>query len=201
MKRRALIGSLTGVSVSCGLAKTPPSRIRVKIHLDPDHPANSFATMGELRFPVGMGRDGTTPSGKAFQPGRSLLGRFEVSAILTRQRFEMKDEPIRQSGKTKTWLRENLFSNMSAIDFDGDGKGNEYGDGFAALSPIDSTALQPFHFGVYRGVFRWYSYAIHGTHDESRIGKQSTGGCINVGKEHLASLIAGIKLGDLVLIE
>ncbi|MGB0279088.1 MAG: L,D-transpeptidase family protein, partial [Prochlorococcaceae cyanobacterium] len=56
------------------------------------------------------------------------------------------------------------------------------------------------HFGEYKGVFRWYSYAIHGTQDEERIGKRITGGCINVDDATMATLLKSVKLGDEVVV-
>jgi hypothetical protein len=108
----------------------------------------------------------------------------------------MTESLIEQSGKSRDWLTENLFSNMSSIDFDGDGEGGEYGDAFFSLEPVDSKAVQPFHFGEYKNTFRWYSYAIHGTQDEERIGKCITGGCVNVSKASVAKLLGVLKSGD-----
>ncbi|MDF1741426.1 MAG: L,D-transpeptidase [Verrucomicrobiales bacterium] len=80
-------------------------------------------------------------------------------------------------------------------------QGGEYGDCFIGLQPVNSTTKQPFHFGEYKGVFRWYSYAIHGTQDQSRIGKCVTGGCINVGAADLAALMAALDLNDRVAVQ
>lgn len=171
------------------------------IVLNQEIPEESLGTFqGGDAFQVGYGRDGFLPAGSAFVGGSSLLGDFKVNAILSQSRFEMTDELIAESGKTHEWLAENLFANMSAIDFDGDGKGGEYGEAFVGLEPVGSAAPQPFRFGEYKGVFRWYSYAIHGTQNEERIGKCITGGCINVGRSDLASAVSLLKIGDLVRI-
>lgn len=173
----------------------------LSIVLDQESPEKSFGRWrGMESFLVGLGRDGFLPAGSSFKGGSSLLGDFEVNAILSHERFEMEESLIKSSGKSAEWLAESLFSNMSSIDFDGDGHGGEYGDAFIGLKPLHSAAEQPFHFGEYAGVFRWYSYAIHGTQDESRIGKCVTGGCINVGKEDLLELLQQLKLGDFVRI-
>lgn len=173
------------------------------IELDLENPAESRCKflIGEdaPSFAVGFGRNGVIEEGGRFQGGFSLLGTFRVNAILAPERFEMKPELVETSGKTEAYLREQLFSNMSSIDFDGDGKGGEYGAGFIGLEPLSETA-QPFSFQAYKGVFRLYSYAIHGTQDEARIGKKITGGCINVGAADLQQLLARVKLGDLVVI-
>ena len=55
-------------------------------------------------------------------------------------------------------------------------------------------------FNTYDGVFRWYSFAIHGTNDESRIGKAVTGGCINAGNLTMGVLLDTVELGDKVVI-
>ena len=60
--------------------------------------------------------------------------------------------------------------------------------------------VQPFAFCHFKGVFRWYSFAIHGTQDESRVGRAATGGCINVGEDALALLLQSLQLGDTVKI-
>jgi len=173
---------------------------KVEILVDPDSPSASIATIGEFSFPVGLGRKGITPAGKVFQPGRTLPGRFRIDAILSADRFAMAPALITQSGKTQSWLRSNLFRNMSSIDFDGDGNGGEYGKAFLALTPIDSTAAQPFRFAEYKGVFRYYSFALHGTQDQARIGKCSTGGCINIGQDDLRKLLPLLSLGDEVVV-
>ncbi len=175
---------------------------RIQVALNSDDPGSSrgilFRPEGEpLRFPVGFGRNGFDPAGATFRGGHSLLGTFRVNAILSRNRFEMDPELVETSGKSEAFLRDQLFANMSSIDFDGDGKGGEYGAAFISLEPIEKGA-QPFRFNVYKGTFRWYSYAIHGTQDEARIGKMITGGCINVGAEDLKTIVENVRLRDLV---
>lgn len=200
MKRRVWIQGVTALTlpVVAEEKKTPVLVIR----LDQRTPSHSKAVLrGGESFPVGLGRDGFLPEGSAFQGGSSLLGEFSVNAILSGDRFEMVEPLIEESGKTRSWLEENLFANMSSIDFDGDGRGGEYGSAFIGLEPMHSDAEQPFHFGEYKGVFRWYSYAIHGTQDEARIGQCITGGCINVGEADLATLLTRVRLGDFVRVE
>ena len=175
---------------------------RLTITLDSDDPGTSqgLLTGSDTPFPVGFGKSGVLPAGSAFRGGFSLLGKFRINAILSADRFEMTESLIEQSGKLREWLAENLYSNMNSIDFDGDGKGGEYGAAFFSLEPVDSDADQPFHFGDYKGTFRWYSYAIHGTQDEERIGKCVTGGCVNVSEKTVSLLLKKLELGDTVLI-
>lgn len=201
MKRRTFLASCAA-TLPVSACLSGDEAVQVRIELNPHHPELSRGTLtGDgTTFPVGFGKNGILPAGETFRGGYSLLGTVSINAILTAERFEMTEELIRQSGKSRAWLRENLFRNMSSIDFDGDGKGGEYGGAFLGLEPADSEKEQPFHFGEYKGVFRWYSYAIHGTQDESRIGKCVTGGCINVGKDDLTSLATLLKPGDLVSI-
>ena len=106
---------------------------------------------------------------------------------------------VSQSGKSEDELRESLFTNMNSIDFKGDGETGEYGIGYISLAPLPATE-QPFRFNTYDGIFRWYSFAIHGTNDESRIGKAVTGGCINAGKRTMGVLLDTVELGDEVVI-
>ena len=182
------------------LANANEPQIRIELNLE--HPAKSQGRLdlenGDAHsFPVGFGRDGILKEGSKFRGGRSLLGTFRINAILSAERFEMTPELIANSGKSADFLREKLFANMSSIDFDGDGAGGEYGAAFLSLEPVSETK-QPFAFNVYKGKFRWYSYAIHGTQNPARIGKKITGGCINVGAEDLVKLVEAAKLGDLV---
>ena len=156
------------------------------------------STGRELVFPVGSGSKGIRPEGARFVNGWSLLGRFRVTGILTSQRFEMEATLIAKSGKEETELRKVLFANMSRIDFDGDGAAREYGTGFAGLEPENRAVPQPFGFGEYRGVFRWFSYAVHGTEDESRVGRRSTGGCINLRRADLERVLAELRVGSRV---
>lgn len=198
MRRRAFLASSL-VAAPGPWCSGQESGARVRVLLDPRDPVRSFARVDGLKpFPVGFGKHGVLPRGERFRAGYSLLGNFRVNATLAEDRFEMTDDLVASSGKSREWLAEHLFANMSAIDFDGDGRGGEYGAAYIGLEPVGSDVEQPFHFGEYRGVFRWYSYAIHGTQDEERIGKCVTGGCVNVGKEDLEQLVERIRLGDLV---
>ena len=156
-------------------------------------------------FPVGYGRKGWLEAGSRFRDGFSLLGKFRINAILAPGRCEMTPQLLQRSGKDEEYLRERLFLNMDSIDFDADGRGGEYGGGYLSLEPMvgqrngkTRQVVQPFAFCEFKGVFRWYSFAIHGTQDASRVGRASTGGCINVGEQTLESLLAILQLGDTV---
>lgn len=202
MKRRAFLGSALAVPISRISAGDGEPVLRVV--LNAERPAEShsyFLEFPEKKRPVGLGRNGVLQPGEVFKAGYSLLGDFRVNAILSAEVFEMSDRLVAMSGHSREWLAEHLFGNMTSIDFDGDGKGGEYGDAFISLEPIENPEAQPFHFGEYKGVFRWYSYAIHGTQDESRIRKCVTGGCINVGSDSLLALVTQIQLGDLVRVD
>ena len=174
------------------------------IELDADDPSKSEGVLsdanGNLRFPVGYGRRGLACAGSWFQDGWTPLGRFRVNGILSDERFEMDPELIASSGRTEQELRSTLFRNMSSIDFKGDGLVGEYGIGYISLEPVPATP-QPFSFNTYNGRFRWYSFAIHGSNDESRIGKTLTGGCINVDRNTLGTLLERAQLGDEILIQ
>jgi hypothetical protein len=171
----------------------------IRIELNPTDPSMSFGVLprGEDRsvFKVGFGRKGITCAGSRFEEGYTPLGRFRVNAVLSNDRFEMTPELIAQSGKTESELRSTLFRNMNAIDFNGDGETGEYGIGYVSLAPLDSVQ-QPFEFNTYDGRFRWYSFAIHGSNNEQRIGEQVTGGCVNVSEPVLRTLLSVVELGD-----
>ena len=153
----------------------------------------------EMVFEVGYGKNGVGCIGSTFQEGVTPLGTFKVNAIMSKGRFEMDEALVKESGKTKQYLANNLFKNMNSIDFKGDGETGEYGSGYISLTPVPATP-QPFNFNEYDGVYRWYSFAIHGTNDETRIGQRVTGGCINMNNKDLNKLIKNINLGDEVLV-
>ena len=180
-----LLVSLVGCRSNNSLPQQDPQvREPIRIQLDGSNPAVSEGVLdraeGPLRFTVGHGRHGIGCEGTTFEEGVTPLGTFQVNAILSNDRFEMDPALVEQAGKSEEELRESLFTNMNSIDFKGDGETGEYGIGYISLAPVPATE-QPFRFNTYDGVFRWYSFAIHGTNDESRIGKAVTGGCINAG--------------------
>ena len=200
-----LLMSLVGCRSNNSLPQQDPQvREPIRIQLDGSNPAASEGVLdraeGPLRFTVGHGRHGIGCEGNTFEEGVTPLGTFQVNAILSNDRFEMDPELVEQSGKSEEELRESLFTNMNSIDFKGDGETGEYGIGYISLAPVPATE-QPFRFNTYDGVFRWYSFAIHGTNDESRIGQPLTGGCINVERNTLEVLLDRAQLGDEILIQ
>lgn len=203
--------AVVGVALAlagCAESKEPPQDVAaatepIRIELDPSDPSRSFGVLSRGRertvFRVGFGRNGVTCAGSSFEEGYTPLGRFRVNAILSDDRFEMEPSLIAQSGKSEAELRTTLFRNMNAIDFSGDGETGEYGIGYVSLAPVDSVP-QPFAFNTYDGRFRWYSFAIHGSNDDRRIGQQVTGGCVNAAEPVLRQLLSAVKLGDEVVI-
>ena len=199
-----LLVSLVGCSSDNSTSRDDPKvREPIRIQLNGSNPAASEGVLdraeGPLRFTVGHGRHGIGCEGTTFEEGVTPLGTFRVNAILSNDRFEMDPALVEQSGKTEKELRETLFANMNSIDFKGDGETGEYGIGYISLAPEPATE-QPFRFNTYDGVFRWYSFAIHGTNDETRIGKAVTGGCINAGQLTMGVLLDTVELGDEVVI-
>ncbi|CAK23171.1 L,D-transpeptidase [Synechococcus sp. CS-197] len=175
----------------------------IRIQLDGKDPSASRGELGRgskpLQFKVGFGRNGIACQGTRFEEGWTPLGTFRVNAVLSADRFAMDPSLVEASGRSEDYLRDNLFRNMSAIDFKGDGETAEYGIGYISLTPVPATP-QPFRFNTYDGQFRWYSFAIHGTNDSSRVGQSVTGGCINVGEQAMADLLKTVQLGDEVVI-
>ena len=175
----------------------------IKIAIDLKDPARSEGTflLGDQAtdFQVGYGRYGVTCAGTRFEEGYTPLGRFRVNAILSDDQFVMDPALIARSGRPEEELRSTLFANMNAIDFKGDGEVGEYGIGYISLAPIDSVE-QPFTFNVYDGKFRWYSFAIHGSNNEARVGEKVTGGCLNVKEPVLRTLLSSVGLGDEVIV-
>ena len=209
LARALTLAVLTMTVASCAGSGSAPSADgnsaeAIRIQLDGADPA---ASTGEemtgaepKRFQVGFGRNGIACAGTRFEEGWTPLGTFRVNAILSADRFAMDPDLVKLSGKSEAYLRENLFRNMSAIDFKGDGETGEYGVGYISLAPVPATP-QPFRFNTYDGQFRWYSFAIHGTNDDSRVGQAITGGCINVNKAVMAELLETVQLGDEVVID
>lgn len=203
----ALAGMCVALS-SCGESQEPKPQANgitgpIKIKLHPSDPSLSFGVLprGEERtvFKVGFGRNGVTCAGSRFEEGYTPLGRFRVNAILSNDRFVMEPALVARSGKTEAELKATLFRDINAIDFSGDGETGEYGLGYVSLAPVDSVK-QPFEFNTYDGKFRWYSFAIHGSNNDARIGQQVTGGCVNVAEPVLRKLLDTVKLGDEVVI-
>ena len=198
-----LVGLVGCRSDTSTFLQDPQIREPIRIQLNGSNPAASEGVLdraeGPLRFTVGHGRHGIGCEGTTFEEGVTPLGTFQVNAILSNDRFEMDPSLVEQSGKTEEELRETLFTNMNSIDFKGDGETGEYGIGYISLAPVPATE-QPFRFNTYDGVFRWYSFAIHGTNDETRIGKAVTGGCINTGQLTMGVLLDTVELGDEVVI-
>ena len=173
----------------------------IRIQLNAGVPAESFGMLerpeGPLRFGVGHGRFGIACAGTRFQEGVTPLGRFRVNAVLSEDRFAMDPALVQRSGKSEAELRASLFRNMNSIDFKGDGQTGEYGIGYISLEPVPASD-QPFQFNTYDGTFRWYSFAIHGSNDDARVGQAVTGGCINVGQLTMEILLDRVQLGDTV---
>ena len=203
----ALAAALLSLAGCQSEPSSPPEQadpiIRVRIELDVNAPAKSTGILSGAglnhAFHVGYGKYGIACEGSRFEEGVTPLGTFRVNAVLSDDIFEMEPELIEQSGRTRDNLKSTLFRNMSAIDFKGDGETGEYGNGYISLKPLTETE-QPFKFNEYDGKFRWYSFAIHGTNNNSRVGQKITGGCINVDDATMASLLKSVKLGDEVVV-
>ena len=198
------LAGVTVVLAGCGGGKASRSApaaisgpIRITLNLNDPAKSQGVFSRGAERtiFKVGYGRHGVTCAGSRFEEGYTPLGRFRVNAILSNGRFAMEPSLIARSGKTEAELRNTLFKSMNAIDFSGDGVSGEYGIGYVSLEPLNSVK-QPFAFNTYDGRFRWYSFAIHGSNDDQRIGQKVTGGCINVAAPVLKTLLAAVQLGD-----
>ena len=203
----AVVGlALTLVGCSSAQKAGKPASVvtgPIQINLDLKDSSKSFGVvpLGEERkiFKVGYGKNGVTCAGSRFEEGYTPLGTFKVNAILSNDRFEMDPALIKQSGKTEAELKQMLFKSMNSIDFSGDGEIGEYGIGYVSLAPVNSVK-QPFRFNTYDGKFRWYSFAIHGSNNDARIGQRITGGCVNVGAPILKVLLSSVKLGDEVIV-
>ena len=89
----------------------------ITINLNQVSPENSTGKAdsegNEIAFEVGYGKNGVGCSGSTFEEGVTPLGTFKVNAIMSKDRFEMDEGLIKKSGKTKSYLSENLFNNMN----------------------------------------------------------------------------------------
>ena len=98
----------------------------IRIVLDANQPDLSkgvfYGPKTPIHFKVGFGRHGIACAGSTFQEGITPLGTFKVNAILSTTTFAMDPSLIAKSGKTEAELRQNLFRDMNAIDFKGDGE-------------------------------------------------------------------------------
>ena len=138
------IAAFAGIVTSCAGSGSAPSADGdaaelIRIQLDGADPAAS----------TGEGVTGAEPKRSRWASvataspaqGRALrswtpLGTFRVNAILSADRFAMDPDLVKLSGKSEAYLRDNLFRNMSAIDFKGDGETGEYGIGYVSLAPF-----------------------------------------------------------------
>ena len=186
---------------SSGVAVPKEGEPVLRVTLDVEEPAKSMGVLqttdSNHAFNVGYGKNGIACEGSTFTEGVTPVGRFRVNAILSDDNFVMDPELIKTSGKSEEFLKTTLFSNMNSIDFKGDGETGEYGIGYVSLAPIPETP-QPFEFNEYAGTFRWYSFAIHGTNNDSRVGQKVTGGCLNAKGADLEVLLKNLEVGDVV---
>ena len=198
----ALAGCQSSSSDSSSIAaKQTEGEPVLRITLDVEDPVKSMGVLqtpsSNHAFNVGYGKYGIGCKGATFSEGVTPVGRFRVNAILSEDNFAMDPDLIETSGKSEDYLKTNLFSNMNSIDFKGDGETGEYGIGYISLAPVPETP-QPFEFNEYAGTFRWYSFAIHGTNNDLRVGRKVTGGCLNVKASDLDVLLNSVELGDVV---
>ena len=159
----ALVAGLSGCGLLSGddgasKSKAMDETDAIRIVLNADQPDLSKGVLYDpkapLHFKVGFGRHGIACAGSTFQEGITPLGTFKVNAILSTTTFAMDPSLITKSGKSEAELRQNLFRDMNAIDFKGDGETGEYGLGYISLTPVENTD-QPFRFNPYDGKFRW----------------------------------------------
>lgn len=90
-----------------------------------------------------------------------------------------------------------LFTNMSGLDFDGDGAPDgAYGPAYIGL---DGPGSGPKMRG-YKGTPYWYSIALHGTPDPANVGQANSGGCIHLTDALLHRWIRGgfVQIGTVV---
>jgi hypothetical protein len=158
-------------------------------------------------YKIDIGRGGIK-SKKTMHDEITPTGNFKVDLIVSddERRNEISPQSKkRYTGKTyrqlvsdKKGLRR-LFANMSSLDFDGNGKPDRaYGSAYIGLD--SKSGITGPKLTRYKGTPYWYSIAIHGT-PEGKIGK-SSGGCIHVDKEALATLIEKyVKIDTAVRIE
>lgn len=83
-----------------------------------------------------------------------------------------------------------LFTNMLAIDFDGDGDPDAaYGDAYIGLSSPDAVTGPKMRRHSSSELPYWYSIALHATPDPANLGAANSGGCVHVDASLLDRLI------------
>ena len=93
----------------------------IKIELNQLTPEESQGTAPNeskgMVFEVGYGKNGVGCIGSTFEEGVTPLGTFKVNAIMSKDRFEMDESLIQQSGKTNLIVPVNLFYFLNSLDF------------------------------------------------------------------------------------
>ena len=156
--------------------------------------------------PVGIGRGGLgekTTMSDFITP----TGTFTVDLILTPAGGAVAPEVVKKFSSIPEYASilndlPTLFSNMSRIDFDGDGSPDSaYGSAYIGLT--SDTAVTGPKLRRYRdGTIYWYSIALHGTPALESLGAAQSGGCIHLSESRLAALIAddAVAIGSSVII-
>lgn len=161
--------------------------------------------------PCGIGRgglkqkrnmaDSVTPTGQ-FKIDIILYEKADFNAVSDRIIDKYKQKKKYHGLVSNKEGLSKLFRNMNRIDFNRDGKSDKaYGIAYIGLdsdNAITGPKLKPYH----NGPQYWFSIALHGTPNESNVGKARSGGCVHVNKADLTRLIEEgiVKIGTKVTI-
>ena len=144
----------------------------------------------ERSAPVGIGRGG-------------LLDKSSMSDLVTPTGIFTVDLVLHEGGELNAVAEperlgelslDQLWRNMSGIDFDGDGQPDRaYGGVYVGLNGEGTGPKMRQHSRS--GTAYWYSIALHATPLPENLGAANSGGCVHVDEQLLLSLVEDGTLG------
>lgn len=161
------------------------------------------------KIPCGIGRGGLKPK-TSMTDSVTPTGNFIVDIILSNKpglnavsdtvKKHYQNTEFAQFDESASGLLK-LFHNMNSLDFDKNGKpDNSYGMAYVGLNSDNAVTGPKMRY--FNGVPYWFSIAIHGTNDESNVGKANSGGCIHLKRDDLEKMLENgfVKIGTKVVI-
>ncbi|MCP4921679.1 MAG: L,D-transpeptidase [Proteobacteria bacterium] len=140
------------------------------------------------RAPVGIGRGGLGEK-TAMSDLVTPTGTFTVDLVLhDGSEHDAVSDAVRPQLDLAT-----VWSNMSGLDFDGDGAPDgAYGSIYVGLDGEQTGPKMRQHSS---GTPYWYSIALHATPDPDNLGAANSGGCVHVDDALLLELVEDGVLG------
>ena len=160
--------------------------------------------------PCGIGKGGLNRK-KSMSDYVTPTGEFYVDVILNKDNKynSIASGNVDKHGRDKRYSElvlsraglAQLFKNMNNIDFDYNGMPDRaYGVAYIGLES-DGAVTGP-KMKTYGNTLYWYSIAIHGTPDETNVGRAKSGGCVHLAARDLSWLIDNniVRIGTRVTI-